>query len=192
MVKSRLTDEAPESEAKLVFRGDETLDEVRVATAAATTRERDGQPGRDDRLVALFAAWPRPVLGAVARTVRWLDDHNALPGYFMDAIPLYTSVYLVNTGSIGIDAPFHHLYEHGTASVFLAVGHVAPAPLVAAGEVVARRCVDIVFTLDERVTDGFYFARTAEVFRRLVAQPWLLEETGLTAEAILGDWPHEG
>jgi hypothetical protein len=54
---------------------------------------------------------------------------------------------------------------------------------------VARTCVDVVHTLDERATDGFYFARTAEVFRRLVSRPDLLDDPGLTVEEIVPVWP---
>jgi pyruvate/2-oxoglutarate dehydrogenase complex dihydrolipoamide acyltransferase (E2) component len=112
----------------------------------------------------------------------------------MDAIPLYTSVYLVNAGSIGIDAPFHHLYEHGSASVFVAIGRVVKEPVVdERGEVVARSCVNLVHTLDERASDGFYFARTAEVFRRLVADPGLLADPSVTVDGLLAGWPpHRG
>ncbi len=188
VVKTELTDEGAESEARLVFDGRESVEEVRDLVEAAVRRERSDVQGDDDRLVSLFARWPRPVLGGIARTIRVLDYHNALPGPLMDAIPLYTSVYLVNAGSLGVDAPFHHLYETGTASVFVSIGRAAPVPVVDDdGRVVARRCLDVVYTLDERASDGFYFARTAEVFRRLVSTPQLLERTDATAAEILAD-----
>jgi hypothetical protein len=64
---------------------------------------------------------------------------TVLPGPLMDAIPLYTSVYLVNAGSLGIDAPFHHLHETGTAGVVVSIGRVAPEPVVdEAGHVVVQ------------------------------------------------------
>jgi hypothetical protein len=190
VVKTSMSDEAPESETRLVLDGTESVERVRDLVEAAVTRERADLSGADDRLVELFANWPRPVLTAISRTIALLDDHAVLPGRLMDAIPLYTSVYLVNAGSLGIDAPFHHLYETGTASVFVSVGRAAPVPVVDAdGRVVARRCLDVVYTLDERASDGFYFARTAEVFRRLVATPSLLARTDVTVDEVLAGWP---
>lgn len=191
IVKTAMDDDAPETQARLVFTGEETVAEVRDIVTAAVAHERGAERGEDDKLVDFFASWPRPVLSLIGRAISSLDYHNALPGPLRDAIPLYTSVYLVNTGSIGIDAPFHHLYEWGSASVFVAIGHVAKAAVVDAdGQVVARDRVTVRFTLDERASDGFYFARTAEVFRRLVEEPELLAKPELTADDILQGWPH--
>ncbi|HET8560993.1 MAG TPA: 2-oxo acid dehydrogenase subunit E2 [Marmoricola sp.] len=191
VVKTEMDDAAPETEVRLVFTGDESVEQVRDLCNEAVARKRSRPSGRDDRLVAFFTSWPRPVLRMIARLIRTLDYHNVLPGFFRDAIPLYTSVYVVNTGSIGIDPPYHHLYEHGTASAFVSIGRITPRPVVdARGKVVARNCLDVVFTLDERATDGFYMARTAEVIRRLVADPDLLGKQGITVDELLAGWPN--
>jgi hypothetical protein len=190
IVKTALDDEGAESEVRLVFTGHESVEEVRDLANAAVARERQDVAGADDRLVSFFAAWPRPVLNGVSRMVQVLDYHNVLPGALMDGIPLYTSVYVVNAGSLGVDAPFHHLYEFGSSSIFVSVGRVARVPAVDdRGDVVARSCLDVVYTLDERASDGFYFARTVEVFRRLVADPALLARTDATVDEILAGWP---
>lgn len=190
VVKQGMRDDAPESEARVVFTGREGVDDVRRLVDVGVHPKRDRERGGDDRLVDFFASWPRPVLNGIAGTIRWLDYHNLMPAALTEAIPLYTSVYVVNTGSIGVTAPFHHLYEHGTASIFVAIGRVAPQPVVDdAGQVVARTCVDLVYTLDERASDGFYFARTAEVFRRLVSEPALLGDPDLTVDEIVPVWP---
>lgn len=191
VVKTAATDEAPETEVRLVFTGDETVDEVRDIVRSQVERKRTTHRGGDDRLVELLASWPRPLLELISGLVGRLDDHNVLPEPLRKAIPLYTSVYLLNAGSIGIDPPFHYLYRYGSASVFVAIGVVRKEPVVdETGQVVARTCVNAVYSLDDRASDGFYFARTAEVLRRLVADPSLLEKPDLTVEEILGDWPH--
>lgn len=190
IVKEAMTDEGAESQVRLVLTGEETVEDVRRLVEAAVRRERSGESGADDRMLDFFVAWPRPLLELVARAVRSLDYHNALPAPLREAIPLYTSVYVVNAGSLGIDPPFHHLYEYGTASAFVAIGRVTKEPVVDEnGQVVVRSCVDLVHTLDERATDGFYFARTAEVFRRLVTEPALLAEPAITVDEVVPTWP---
>ena len=191
VVRQGMAEDAEESEARVVLTGTDSVDDVRRLVDGVVRRERAGvEQGGDDRLVHFFASWPRPVLNGVARGVRWLDYHNLLPASLVGSIPLYTSVYVVHAGSIGIDPPFHHLYEMGSASAFVAIGRVAPQAVVdAAGAVVARRCVDVVYTLDERATDGFYFAKTAEMIRRLVAEPDLLADPSATVEQIVPVWP---
>jgi hypothetical protein len=191
VVKQGMSEEAEESEARVVLTGEESVEDVRRLVNDVVRRERAAdERGGDDRLIDFFASWPRPVLSGVAGGLRWLDHHNLMPRQLIEAIPLYTSVYVVNAGSIGIDPPFHHLYETGTASAFVAIGQVAPQPVVdEAGAVVAGQCVDVVYTLDERASDGFYFARTSEVIRRLVAEPDLLADPSLTVEQIVPVWP---
>jgi hypothetical protein len=191
IVKESMSDDAPETEVRLVFTGHETLDQVRGLVSSAVEGKRGAVRGKDDQLTDFFASWPRPILNLIARLIATLDYHNALPAFLMDAIPLYTSVYAVNVGSLGIDPPFHHLYEYGSASVFVALGAVRQEAVVDEhGQVVARRCLSAVYTLDERASDGFYFARTAEVFRRLVANPELLSRTDISVDDILQGWPH--
>lgn len=191
VVKQGMTEEAEESEARVVLTGEESVEDVRRVVDRVVRRERAAvERGGDDRLVDFFASWPRPVLTGIAGGLRWLDHHALMPRRLVDAIPLYTSVYVVHAGSIGIDPPFHHLYETGTASAFVAIGRVAPQPVVdESGAVVARQCVDVAYTLDERATDGFYFAKTSEVIRRLVAEPELLADPSLTVEQIVPVWP---
>lgn len=190
VVKMAMTDTAPETEVQLVFTGHETVDEVRRLVDAALQHKRASGRGNDDKLVDFFASWPRPALNLVGKVVRTLDYHNALPGALMDAFPLYTSIYVANLGSVGADAPYHHLYEYGTASIFMAIGQVTDQAVVDDhGQVVARPCLDVAYTLDERASDGFYFARTAEVFRRLVTDPQLLGKPGVTVDDILAGWP---
>ncbi len=191
VVKQGMTEEAQESEARVVLTGKEAVDDVRRLVDDVVRRERAAvERGGDDRLVDFFSSWPRPVLSGIAGGLRWLDYHNLIPRALVEAIPLYTSVYVVHAGSIGIDPPFHHLYEIGTASAFVSIGRVAAQPVVdEAGAVVARQCLDVVYTLDERAADGFYFARTAEVIRRLVTEPDLLADPALTVEQIVPVWP---
>ena len=191
VVKQGMSDEAEESEARIVLTGAESVEDVRRLVDDVVHRERAAvERGGDDRLVDFFSSWPRPVLAGVAGGIRWLDYHNLVPRALVEAIPLYTSVYVVHAGSIGIDPPFHHLYEMGTASAFVSIGKVAPQPVVdASGAVVARRCLDVVYTLDERAADGFYFAKTAEVIRRLVEEPDLLADPAITVEQVVPVWP---
>jgi hypothetical protein len=190
VVKSSMSDEAEETEARLVLTGYESVAEMRDLVDDLITHERGPAHDGDDRLVDFFASWPRPVLTGVARTVRELDYRNLMPTALRKAIPLYTSVYLVNAGSIGIDPPFHHLYEYGSASAFVSVGRVARQPVVDENDdVVVRSCVDLVYTLDERATDGFYFDKTAEGFRRLVSEPQLLTDPSVSVDQIVPVWP---
>lgn len=174
-VKQEMTDEAPESQVHLVLTGTETVDEVRRRVEEELGRARAATKDDGDRLVDTLTRLPAPALAGVARVVWALDGANLMPRFLQDAIPVYASSYVVNLGSLGAEAPFHHLYQHGTASVFCAIGTIRPQPVVdGSGAVVARRRVDVVYTIDERVTDGFYLVRSADLLQQMFDDPQAL------------------
>ena len=171
-VKKAYTDEADEVQARITFTGRETVDEVRVKVDAALERARNHTRNESDVLVSQLVRLPGPLLAAVARTGWALDSVNRLPRVLQDAIPTYASAYLVNLGSLHAGAPFHHLYRRGTAGVFVSIGTIRPEPVVdAAGAIVARRRVTVVYTVDERVTVGFYLVRSAHILQQMLDAP---------------------
>jgi hypothetical protein len=95
----------------------------------------------------------------------------------LDADPMYASAFVANLGSIGLDAPFHHLYEYGTIPLFVAIGRVQKEVVVGqGGQPAVEDCLTIRYSFDERIADGFYCAGSLQHFKNLVEQPWLLEE----------------
>ncbi|MGC5584775.1 2-oxo acid dehydrogenase subunit E2 [Ornithinimicrobium sp. W1665] len=171
-VKQAMTDEAEEAQALVPFTGTETVEQVRARVDQVLDRARRGGHTGNDRLVETLVRLPRPVVAGVARAIWALDAVDLLPRALEDAIPVYASSYLVNLGSLHAEAPFHHLYQRGTASTFVSIGTIRPEPVVDdAGAVVARRRVDVVYTIDERATDGFYLVRSSQVLQQLIDDP---------------------
>lgn len=171
-IKQAMTDEAPEVQTSMVFTGAETVDEVRGIVDRELGRARTSDNSASDKLIGTIARLPAPVIAGVGRVVWGLDGLNLLPRLLQEAIPVYASAYLVNLGSLGAEAPFHHLYQHGTASVFCAIGTITPRAVVdASGQIGVRRQVDVVYTVDERVTDGFYLVRSSEVLQGMIDDP---------------------
>ncbi len=171
-VKKALTDQAPETQVRMVFTGTETVAQVRDRVNSELVRARGAEPSEGDRLIEAVAGLPRPVVATFARAVWALDNHNVLPRFLREVIPVYASAYLVNLGSLGAEAPFHHLYQRGTASVFAAIGAIRKEAVVdGAGAVVARDCVTVVYSIDERATQGYYFVKSARILEEMLAAP---------------------
>ena len=63
----------------------------------------------------------------------------------------YATILLSNLGSIKTNSVYHHLNEYGTNSIVITIGTIR--------EEKGKKLVDITATLDERIADGFYFAR---------------------------------
>lgn len=120
---------------------------------------------------------PRFVLRSFVSIMFWLDYHNLLPKFVIDLDPMHTSVFVSNLGSLGIDAPYHHLYEWGTTPVFVTIGVSQRVPKVMAdGSIAVREVVNLAITLDERIGDGFYYARSLQRFKQILEHPAELEK----------------
>ncbi|MEN6477486.1 MAG: hypothetical protein ABFC75_05815 [Rectinema sp.] len=175
VVKKRMTEESPEANAKVFFDPDDCLDQVTAKVNAAILRARTTRDGPGEHSLSLAHAIPGGK--ALFTTVfRALDRINLAPARMIRDDPLYCSVYFANLGSLGLDAPFHHLYEWGNASVFIVLGKLNLKETRGPnGSPVRRHHLTLKATVDERIADGLYFASASSLFAKLIARPELLE-----------------
>jgi len=88
------------------------------------------------------------------------------------------SAFVANLGSVGVDAPYHHLYEWGTCSLFMTIGRIKKTPAVLEdGTLGVRTMVECKIVMDERVADGYYYARSLDMFKSYFAEPEKLVES---------------
>lgn len=170
--KREFADHAPLKTVKLPVVPGETLTATaqRIRDAVGTSRSRDDRPV--DKELSLLGRMPDAVLAPIVRLARGLDRWNLLPAALIDDDPLFSSVFVANLGSLGLDRAYHHLYEHGTVSLFCVIGTLEPRPLVdAAGNAVVRPTLRLRFSLDERICDGFYAAQSLELLRADLEDP---------------------
>lgn len=122
---------------------------------------------------------PRAVIPLLPKLQKLGDWLNVTPASLSANDPLYASFMVSNLGSIGIDAAYHHLYEHGTLPIFAVIGKARDEAVVTSRhEIEIRPVVTIRYTLDERIVDGYYAARSLDRLQELIEQPWLLETAG--------------
>ena len=90
---------------------------------AAIDAIRGDEPTPDEKEMSIVSSLPG---GRAFSTFlfRFLDSWNIAPKGMIRSDPLYTSAYFANLGSIGLETPYHHLYEWGTASLFIALGRI--------------------------------------------------------------------
>jgi hypothetical protein len=186
IVKKNMTEASSEGSAKIRFKTEDTIATAMERISEGIAAARSGNPGLDDKEFAFAHSIP---LGKAAITFlfRLLDRFNIAPSRMIEADPLFTSIYVANLGSIGLDTPYHHLYEWGTSSLFMVVGRIFQKEVKRGphggagashgnGSVELRHYVNVKFTVDERIAEGIYFAHAAALFQRLVTKPESLEE----------------
>lgn len=128
-----------------------------------------------DVLAKVITSLPNWLIKFVMWIITVLDNHNMLPKSIIEASPFHTSIFLTNLGSVGIDSIFHHIYNFGTTSGFLAMGgRKERIKNYKTGE--TEKYMTFRFVMDERICDGYYYAKAFQVFRRYILNPKLLEE----------------
>jgi hypothetical protein len=183
--KKAMTDDAPLEMLKRRFEPDEGIATMVRGLEAAVTEARTGRGADVDKEVGLFLALPTPVLDVAVSLFHWLDARGALPGALTRSDPLFASAVVSNLGSLKTDAAFHHLYEHGNCPLFLVVGQVRPMPVAVAGTVQVRQLLTLRWTFDERIEDGLYAARSAELLRCRLEDPF--QHLGSPEDAVRRD-----
>lgn len=184
IVKKALTEDARETDAKVYYELGETLssvaDKVQQAIAAAQSEELSP----DEKEMYFLSAIPGGY--ALATTLfRFLERFNLAPASMIKSDPLYTSVYVANLASLNLSAPFHHLYEWGTASVFVVMGKIERRTVTKKdGTSQQHRFMNFKITLDERISEGLYFARAIDLFRRYMANPAVLKTVNNKTEGV--------
>lgn len=147
-----------------------TLAEVEAAMVKATAEGRSDTKLTAERELDVVTRLPLFAVRLLLRLQAFLDGLGLLPGALLRDDPMYASVFCANLGSVGLDAPFHHLFDYGTCPIFLTIGKVHRAPVVAADgvSIVAADIVRLCWSYDERIADGFYAARSLERFAELL------------------------
>jgi len=175
-VKKSLADDAPMTTVKVRFPPGLPLSDVPELVDTAIGEGRGREMTTSEKEMSVVGILPRFLVRFVMWAQRVLDYWGLLPVAMIRNDPLYASVFLANLGSIGVDAPFHHLYEYGTVPIFVAIGRIQDEPVVTQeGTLAVGRVVALRYTFDERIADGYYCARSLERFQRYIEDPALLE-----------------
>ena len=122
IVKRSLTDSAGDSIAKVVLDPSDDILSVAKKVNSHNKELKAGMEKGDDKLMELASWMPRWMIRFLVSLIRVADFHGILPKSIIDILPFYSSIWISNLGSIGADAPFHHLYEIGTTSIFMKIG----------------------------------------------------------------------
>ena len=173
-VKKIFSDEGGEALARIYAKDNDTIDtihdEIYRQVSFCRSEKKDGSTAGMDMVQKI----PGKKLIGVA--VRFLDRHGWMPKSLIATDPYYCSVVLTNLGSLKIDAGYHHMTNWGTNSVFCAIGLMKKRPFYdEEGNVDMRMSVDLGLKIDERIADGYYYAKTVRLLKKLLENPELLE-----------------
>lgn len=176
-LKKEFKDDAHEGLAYMEFDEDSTMDSVheKIVKEIHNVRHVEGGDNSTDQMDILKKV-PRPILRVLMWFIRKLDKYGKVPEFLIKTDPNYATCFLTNLGSIGLKCGYHHLSNWGTTSIFVIVGEIKKTPHYDdEGNITMRETVDIGLTIDERIADGYYYAKTIALFKHLMQNPELLD-----------------
>lgn len=179
VAKRRFGDEAEEALMFLVPEDTDTVNEIsrKIIGDVKEARKSEHATGGVDELLDKFAALPRPLLAGSVKLIRWLDFWGKNPEFITAGDPNYSTILVSNLGSIKCPSVYHHLNNYGTNSIMVTIGTLHKEEiLMEDGHKEIRDVIDLGATLDERIADGFYFARSLKLITYIFEHPEILEK----------------
>ena len=179
-VKRQFSDEAEESMAKFVLdpEGGSPMEQVHdyVHKFVTKVRKENQNVGVDDMLKFL-SHLPRFAWRIMSWALKRMEYYGIYPKSLAMDDPCYSSAYLTNLGSIKMNADYHHLFNWGTISFFVTIGEKKMRPYFKEdGSYEMHNTIKLGLTIDERIADGYYFAKTLRLVRKIFQNPELLDE----------------
>ena len=176
-IKKQLHENGLETTLKMEFQPEDTIFDVARRVNRALEENRETESANDtDRTARLFMLMPRFLLRGAINLLRFLDYYGLMPKVIHRASPFHASAFITDLGSLGIGPIYHHIYNFGTTSFFLAFGGKGRELIMdPEGTVRSRSYIPIKVVNDERICDGYYYAGAFKFLRRLFQNPASLE-----------------
>ncbi len=175
-VKKIFSDNGGEALAQIHAKDSDTIDTIHQEIFRQVSFCRSDEVDAGTSTMDAIQKFPGFLVKLVGAGARFLDRHGWMPSAISDGDPYYTSFYITILGSIRLHAGYHHLTNWGTCSVFVVLGERKKRPFYDEdGTVHMKDSVDLGLTIDERIADGYYYAKTIRLLKHLLENPELLE-----------------
>lgn len=176
VVKKLFSDNGAEALALVKAKDEDTIFTIHEKIYKQISVSRSDEIDRSSESMDIISRMPRRLTRAFCEFICFLDKIGKVPHVLIGTDPYYQSIVLSNLGSLKLNTGYHHLTNWGTCSLFAIMGEIKNSPrLKEDGTVEIRETVDVGFTVDERLADGYYYAKSLRLLRKLLAEPELLE-----------------
>ncbi len=177
VIKRELNTHTPETAVKFEFDPKSTVSDIskKIDETIEKTKHKD-DVNSTDKLMKTLNVLPRCLFSFAIWFMRFTDFYGVLPKAVHNASPFHTSVFITNMGSIGAEPIYHHIYNFGSTSLFIAMGNKRKQRVIGKdGKIQERKVMKLRFVADERIADGYYLAVALKYFSNLFEHPELLE-----------------
>ena len=175
-VKEEMRMDKTNTVIKAIFDPADTAEDVYRKFTDTYNAAFSGGENAFDKVARILNYIPGVVKKFAVWFLKLLDYFGMLPKFLLGVSPFHASMFITSMGSLGIPPIYHHLYNFGNVPVFISFGTKRHAcELDLDGNPVRRKYIDYKVVLDERICDGFAYASAFKTFRRILSNPWVLD-----------------
>ena len=163
VAKQKFDDEAIETLMFLNIKPEDTILNISKQILGDVDKARFSGSNDLDKTMEFVGKLPRCILEIVFWVIRKLEYFGIMPASLMKGDPNYSSCLISNLGSIKAPSCYHHLSEYGTMSIMITIGTIF--------DKLKKKMLPVTITFDERIADGFYFAKSIRLTKYMLENP---------------------
>ena len=149
----------------------------KVTKMVSSFRDKKATKEGANNAMDVLGKLPNIVRVPVVGFFKFLDKKGRLPGFLRKDNLYFSSIIVSNLGSIKCGAICHNINDFGCCSDLATMGEIKNEEIIdEKGEKHIRKICEFGINLDERVGDGYYFAKAVHILQYLFDNPELLEE----------------
>ena len=126
--------------------------------------------------IDVFGKMPNFIRVPLIGFLKWTDKKGLLPASLAEDNLYYSTMIVSNLGSIGCGAIHHNITDFGNSSSLLTMGEIEDKEVILNGKKETRKICEWGMNFDERIADGYYFAKSADLLQYLLENPEELEK----------------
>ena len=176
-VKREMRSDALETVIKISPELDATATEVYELIKKEIDLSKNNNQSDFDKTAKILDYIPGLLLKFAVWFLKTLDYFGLLPKKLEKLSPFHGSMFITSMGSLGVPPIFHHLYDFGNVPVFCSFGAKQKRnELQADGSIIERRYITVMWVMDERICDGFYYSTAMKYIKGVLRNPFVLDE----------------
>ena len=179
VAKMSLDDKSDELMLVIPIEENDNIDSIadKISRKVEVLRSSKADKAGANSAADMLGKLPNIIRVPIFAIIKQLGKYGMLPSSLTDNNIYFTSMIISNLGSIKCGAIYHNLADFGTCSSLTSIGEIKDEVQVdEKGKQVVRKVCEFGVTLDERIGDGFYFAKSVAMIEEILQNPVLLND----------------
>ena len=178
VAKVSFDDHAEEMMILVNIEPDDTLDTISKKIKDKVDKIRNSKKvdkAGANNAIDTLGALPNILRVPVVGLLKMFDRHGWLPSSLVNDNLYYSSIIVSNLGSIHCGAIFHNITDFGCCSSLATMGEIHDEEVIVDGKKEIKKICEFGVNLDERIADGYYFAKSLQLLQYMFNNPEILE-----------------